>query len=345
MTTTGYVGTYTKKEGKGIYRFELDEAQGKLTEVTTGYELEASTYVQQHGPFLYAITKEGEDCGLASLRINDDGTLTLINQCLASQGGTGCYVDVSADGRFIFEAVYGNGLARIYEADPETGEIKRLIQEVAHQYPTGPKERQDGSHVHFLSQTPDGHYAVAMDLGTDKVVTYQFDEDGLHEYKVTDFEPGDGPRHITFYEDGHYAYIVHELSNYVSVVSYDDGAFEELERHLTIPEDAPSDTKLAAVRLSHDQQFLYISNRGDNSIAIFKVQEAGSSIELVDIVKSEGDFPRDFNITASDDYLVCAHQQGGYALVVFKRNKATGQLTLVDKQQTAPEGVCVQFLK
>ena len=92
MTTVGYIGSYTKKEGKGIYRFELDEQTGTIVEVETGYELEASTYVNQHDSFLYAVTREGEDCGIASFKIDQDGKISFINKCLASTKGSGCYV-------------------------------------------------------------------------------------------------------------------------------------------------------------------------------------------------------------------------------------------------------------
>lgn len=345
MTTVGYIGSYTKKEGKGIYRFELDEQTGTIVEVETGYELEASTYVNQHDSFLYAVTREGEDCGIASFKIDQDGKISLINKCLASTKGSGCYVSVSPNGKYIFEAVYGAGLARIYEANPTTGEVIRLIQELTHDYPTGPLERQEQPHVHYLGITPDEKYVVAMDLGTDKIVTYEFGDNGYSEYAVYDFEPGDGPRHIAFHENGKIAYVVHELSNIVSVMEYENGKFSEIERHATIPENFEGATKLAAVRLSHDQKFLYISNRGHDSIAIFKLGDNGSTISLVDIVASGGAFPRDFNITGSDDFLVCAHQEGDYEVVVFKRDKVTGKLEKADDNKNAPEGVCVQFLK
>lgn len=345
MTTIGYIGSYTKKDGKGVYRFQLDENSGKITEVETGYELEASTYVTQHQSYLYAITREGDDCGIASFEIQQDGQLTLINKCLASTKGTGCYISVSPDGKYVFEAIYGAGLARIYKANPETGEVEHLIQEIAHDYTIGPKERQDQAHVHYLDVTPDERYVIAMDLGTDKAVTYKFGDEGLTEYEVYDFEQGDGPRHITFHGNGKFGYVVHELSNMISVVEYNDGKIKELERHSTIPENFNNETKLAGVRLSQDQKYVYVSNRGHDSLAIFKVSETGASISAVDIVSSGGVFPRDFNITPSNDYLVCAHQEGDSIITVFKRDSVTGLLEKVDDHQTAAEGVCVQFLK
>ena len=92
-----------EKRGKGIYRFELDEQTGTIVEVETGYELEASTYVNQHDSFLYAVTREGEDCGIASFKIDQDGKISFINKCLASTKGSGCYVSVSPNGKYILK--------------------------------------------------------------------------------------------------------------------------------------------------------------------------------------------------------------------------------------------------
>ena len=344
MTTKGYIGSYTKKVGKGIYLFELNEDNGHISAVNTGYEIEASTYLAQTDDYLYAITKEGTHCGVAAFKKDHSGALTLINKCLASEAGTGCYISVSTDHNFLFEAVYGAGIARIYQLNKETGEIVKLIQELHHDYPLGSHERQEHSHVHYLNETPDGKYVVATDLGTDRVVTYEYSSEGLKEYKVSQFKDQDGPRHIAFHKNGEYAYIVHELSNYVSVAKYEDGEFKEIERHLTIPEDFNEDTKLAAVRLSHDQQSLYISNRGHDSIAVFTITDDGAGLNPVEIVKSGDQFPRDFNITESDDYLVCAHQEGNYDITVFNRDTHTGKLTPTDNQYNAPEGVHVSFI-
>lgn len=344
MTTKGYVGSYTKKEGKGIYIFELNEDNGEIQSVDTGYDIEASTYLAQTEQFLYAITKENEACGVAAFKKDENGQLTLINKCLASENGTGCYISVSSDHNFLFEAVYTAGIARIYQLNPDTGEVVKLIEELEHSYPTGTHERQDHNHIHFIRETPDHKYVAVTDLGADKIVTYTFGVEGFKEHAVSEFHAEDGPRHIEFHNNGKYAYVVHELSNRVSVVQYHDGKFEEIERHLTIPEDFTEETKLAAVRLSHDEQNLYISNRGHDSIAIFTVVDDGKGINPVEIVKSGGEFPRDFNITESDEYLVCAHQEGNYALTVFRRDTNSGMLIATDNQYTAPEGVFVDFL-
>ena len=161
------------------------------------------------------------------------------------------------------------------------------------------------------------------------------------QYAVSQFKNSDGPRHIAFSNDGRHAYIVHELSNEVSVTEYQDGKFIELERHSTIPSDFNGESKLAAVRLSHDGKHLYISNRGHDSIAIFEVLEDGRSLRSIEIQPSYDAFPRDFNITESDNYLICAHQEGESKVSIFERDNITGKLSLKDKKAIANEGVCV----
>lgn len=343
MTKSGYIGSYTKKDGKGIYRFVLDEASEAIEKVETAFDIEASTFIARHNQFLYAITKEGERCGVASFRVENDGELVLLNKCLDSVEGTGCYISVSEDGTYLFEAVYTAGIVRLYEVDAATGEVIRLIQELQHQYPTGPHERQEHPHVHYAQQTPDGKFVATCDLGTDRIVSYSFDREGYHVAAISEFTAGDGPRHIAFNENHPYAYVVHELANKVSVTKYVNGHFEEIASYSTIPEDFDGDTKLAGVHLSHDQRFLYVSNRGHDSIAVYKVSNAGDDLTLVEIVPTGGEFPRDFNISDDDQFIVCAHQEGDSPVTVLKRDQATGKLTLTDDHKHAAEGVCVIF--
>ncbi|PTG78006.1 hypothetical protein BU657_08130 [Staphylococcus chromogenes] len=344
MTVQGYIGSYNKKEGKGLYYFELDENQNRITQIDTAYELNASTYFDIYKDTLVAITKNDTYSGVATFKIKSDGQLEKTGECLDSLKGSGCYVAFSPDGQFVFEAVYGDGIARIYEFDEKNQKVVRLIEEVYHEYPKGPNvDRQDQSHVHYLEVTPEEKYVVAVDLGSDLLVTYHYGTKGLEVAHRTEMLPGDGPRHIAYHQSGRYAYVVNELSNTVVVMSYHDGQFQPLERHLTIPEAFLQPTKLAAVHLSEDQKFLYISNRGHDSIAIFKILEDGAKLQLVDIVSTGDVFPRDFNISPSGKQLVVAHEQGDSKVVVFERNIENGTLTKKDDAAFAAEGVCVKF--
>ncbi|UXU58018.1 lactonase family protein [Staphylococcus agnetis] len=345
MASKGYIGSYTKKNGKGLYFFELDEQTNHISKLETAYEINASTYFDIYENTLVAITKNDTHSGIATFNIKDDGKLEKVSECLDSLKGSGCYVSFSPDGQYIFEAVYGDGIARIYEFDKSSQKILRLIEEVYHEYSKGPNvERQDQSHVHYLEVTPEHKYAVAVDLGADLIVAYHYGQKGLEVAHRTQMLPGDGPRHIAYHKTGAYAYVVNELSNTVVVMSYQDGQFKEIERHLTIPDAYLQPTKLAAIHISDDQRFMYISNRGHDSIAIFEILQDGAQLRLVDFVSTGGSFPRDFNLSPSGQHVVVAHQEDESNVVVFERNEETGILTKCDDTSSAPEGVCVKFV-
>ncbi|MCO4332514.1 6-phosphogluconolactonase [Staphylococcus hyicus] len=346
MASKGYIGSYTKKEGKGLYYFELDEKANRISNIDTAYEINASTYFDIYEHTLVAITKNDTRSGIATFNIKEDGQLEKVSECLESVKGSGCYVSFSPDGEFIFEAVYGDGIARIYEFDKTTQKVTRLIEEVFHEYPKGPNvDRQDQSHVHYLEVTPEHKYAVAVDLGSDLIVAYHYGKHGLEVAHRTQMLPGDGPRHIAYHKTGAYAYVVNELSNTVVVMAYNDGQFKEMERHLTIPKAYLQPTKLAAVHISEDQRFMYISNRGHDSIAIFEIRNDGANLKFVDIVSTGGVSPRDFNLSPTGQHLVVAHQDEECQVVVFVRNTENGMLTKSDDSTSVQEGVCVKFLK
>lgn len=334
----GLLGSYTKNDGKGIYTFEIDTDLKKITSVETGYEVGASTYIQKHEDKLYGIKKEEQGAGIQSYQIGEK--LTVINDLLESTD-SGCHLWISRDGKYLLEAVYGSGVVRLYALD-DNGAVAQLI-DTHQQQGSGPnKERQDYAHTHYIQETPD-RYAVAVDLGTDEVITFTFGDEGFKQVGVLNVEPGMGPRHLVFHENGKYAYLFTELSNEVVVLSYNDGKFEMQEKYSALPEDFTGHSQGAAIRMSYDQQFVYASNRGHQSIAVYKVQGEGEALELVEIVSTHGDWPRDFNIDSSDKYLVCAHERDG-VLSLFERDEQTGRLTLLDDSARAPEAVCVQFL-
>jgi 6-phosphogluconolactonase len=135
-----------------------------------------------------------------------------------------------------------------------------------------------------------------------------------------------------------------ELDSTVEVLDYKDGAFSLLQKVTTLPKSHKEFNGLAAIRLTSDGKFLYVSNRGHNSLAVYKVKTGGKSIELVEIVKTEGDIPRDFNLAGNEHFIVVAHQDSDN-LTLFKRNQTTGKLSLIQKDFYAPEITCVLPVK
>lgn len=337
---TGYIGSYTKENGKGIYKFTIDEDKKVIHSVETGYEVQASTYIAKYQDHLYGIKKSDDQCGIQSYQIESDEILKATNDVLPHQS-TGCHISISHDGKYLLEAVYGDGVVRLYALDKDLN-IERFI-DTHQQKGNGPnKERQDNAHTHFIQETADHKYAVAVDLGTDEVITFSFGEDGFEQVHALKVAPGSGPRHLVFHENGKYAYLFTELSNEVMVLEYNQGQFKVLETYQALPEDFDGHSQGAAVRMSHDQRFVYVSNRGHQSITVYEVLGNGEALKNVGCVESGGDWPRDFNIDPSDRFLVCAHERSGH-LVLFERDIETGLLTMVDNTQKAPEGVCVIF--
>src|SRR5690606_4242642 len=219
------------------------------------------------------------------------------------------------------------------------------IQSVVAHEGSGPHERQEKPHTHFSGFTPDEKYVVAVDLGIDQLITYEIQEEGLKEVTRLSVKPGSGPRHIAFHPNGKHAYIMTELSNEVIALSYDsnNGSFTELQYISTIPGDFTDNSQGSAIHISKDGKFVYVSNRGHNSIAVFQVDETSGNLTLVERVSSGGDWPRDFVFDPTEKFLVGSNQESSN-LVLYSRDSDTGKLTLLDSDITVPYPVCVKFL-
>ena len=153
-----------------------------------------------------------------------------------------------------------------------------------------------------------------------------------------------GPRHIRFSPDGQYAYLLGELSSLLSVLKYnsEDGSFEHVQTAPTIPSDWTAHNGAAAIRISKDGRFIYVSNRGNNSVAVFKTTNLGSEIERIQLISTEGEFPRDMNWDESEQFLVVANQDTDN-VSLYARDDESGELSLLQKDFTVPEGVRVLF--
>ena len=193
--------------------------------------------------------------------------------------------------------------------------------------------------------TPDNR-VVVVDLGADKVYTFDVSAAGKLSLVTTfETEPGFGPRHIRFSPDGQYAYLLGELSSLLSVLKYDaaTGSFTLVQTVSTKPADWTEHNGTAALRVSDDGKFVYASNRGHNSIAVFAVSEAGAHLERIQLISTEGDFPRDFALDPSQAWVVAANQNTDN-VSVYRRDIETGLLELVHKDIAVPETVRVEFV-
>lgn len=337
------LGTYTKRKSKGIYSIQLDTESKKLEALKHEASIGHPTYVDGNTDLslLFAVSKTGDGKGgLASFVLNDEGNYEKKDELL-EEGAPPCYVAYDAEKHLVYTANYHKGEVAVYQTD-SAGTLE-LLDNASHSGQSV-HENQDAPHAHYFDLTPDQRYLVACDLGTDKVYTYKLDEDKrLKETAVAEMPAGTGPRHLTFHPNGEYAYVFGELSSDMLVFKYnsEDGSFSPLQTLSTIPDSHQEFNGGAALRITSNGAHLYASNRGHDSIVHFSVQSDGT-LERIGFTATEGEIPRDFNLTQDDNFLIVGHQDSDN-LSLFERNSKDGTLTLLQKDVYAPEVVCVQF--
>lgn len=332
-------GGYTRHDGQGIYRASLSTEQSHIDHPELYIKIDNPTYLTvTEQNILVTIAKEGDQGGLAAYDISTDQP-HLLNKVLAV-GAPPAYVSYDQKRQLIFAANYHKGQILVYRLSNEGLTLVATETHEGH----GPLPEQDSAHVHYTDLTPDQRLVVC-DLGTDEVSTYDVDDEGqLTLVKTFSTTPGFGPRHLVFNPNYSIAYLLGELSSKVQILAYEPalGQFTGLTTYDLIPEDYTEHNGSAAIRISHDGRFLYASNRGYNSLAVFKISADGLSLELIQQISSEGDFPRDFSLDSTENFLVCANQNSDNA-TLYKRDNETGRLTLLQKDIITPEAVCVYF--
>jgi 6-phosphogluconolactonase len=336
-----YVGTYTKAPSKGIYAYRFQSATGEVTPLGAAglaAETENPSFLAVHPNqrFLYAVNEvsryEGKDAGSVSAFAIDraTGTLTLLNR-VSSRGGGACHLSLDRAGKWLFVANYGGGSVAAFPVhdDGTLGEASAFFQ---HEGKSVNAARQSGPHAHETVVSPDNRFVLAADLGLDKVFTYRLDpaKGGLApgEPPFATIAPGSGPRHLAFRPDGKFVYVLKEMLSAVVAFRYDagGGTLAELQTLSTVPEGFSGDNSGAELATHPSGKFLYASNRGDDSIAIFRVDATKGTLTSAGRVSTQGKTPRGFAIDPSGRFLVAGNQNSG-TVVVFRIDQQTGGLT------------------
>ncbi len=332
------LGTYTRRESEGIYSITLDTEKAQLNDLELVAKESSPTYLaRSEKGATYCVTSVAEKGGIAAYDLD----FQLLNT-VTEAGAPLCYVAVDDARQLVYGANYHKGEVNVYKILPN-GALQ-AADAIYHEEPVGSHENQDHAHVHYTNLTPDNRLVVC-DLGTDRLYTYNVSPAGKLTvaaiYKAPD---ATGPRHLVFHPTYAYAYLVGELDSSITVLAYDatTGRFDAKQKVLAIPADFEGFNSGSAVRVSQDGRFLYTSNRGHDSLTVFAISEAGSHLEFVQRVSSEGDFPRDFALDKTERFLVCGHQNSDN-LTLYQRDETTGKLTCVQKDVYAPEVVCVLF--
>nr|WP_321841057.1 lactonase family protein [Paraburkholderia bannensis] len=338
------VGTYTGGKSEGLYVYRFDSKTGDAQQVSVAKTVNPSyLVVSRDKRFVYAVNELPGDNGPATTRGDvsafgfdaASGQLTFLDK-VSAQGNDPCYLSLSPDGKYLLVANYS------VAADPggsfavlpieQDGKLGQSVLTVHHEGGGPVKGRQDNAHVHSTVFSPDGRYLFTQDLGTDKLWTYRYTPDGTRglvspaEWRYTDVKAGTGPRHLVFGNDGRHAYLTSELAGTVSVFNYEDGhlKLEQVEK-LAEP-DFKGAVGAAALHLSPDGKFLYVSNRGDaNDISIFAVDPTSGKLKRVGRQASLGKSPREFAIDPSGQWLIVGNQNSD-TVYVFRRDQETGLL-------------------
>lgn len=346
---TAYIGTYTTGESKGIYKVTVDSENKKIENTELVAELGNPTYltISSDNKYLYSVIKKDDMGGVAAYSIDSStGDLKFINYQL-SKGSSPCYVSLDKENKFLFSANYHRGIVEVYPIG-ENGEVKPPSSVIQHEGSGPNKERQEKAHVHFSALTPDQKYLCAVDLGIDKVAVYNFHNGNLqkNEELSIKFKPGSGPRHMEFHPSGKFAYVITELSSEVAAFEYsgeNNRCFKEIEYVSTLPEGYNEENIASAIHISSDGKYLYAGNRGDDSIAVFSIDNLTGRLHFIEHISTEGSFPRDFEISPSENFILAANQNSSNVLV-FDVDKNTGKLTKAWNEIAVPNPVCVKFL-
>lgn len=349
--TLVYVGTYTGKGSEGVYIYRLDSVAGGLQPVgkATGLQNPSFLAIDPKDRCVYAVQESGREGGsvVALARNSTTGELTKLNE--QPSGGQGpCYVSVDREGRFALVANYGSGhVAMLPIADD--GRLQPVVSVIGHEGSSVNPARQKGPHAHSIVLDPANRFALAADLGIDKVMVYRFDTSQgkllLNDPPFTKCESGSGPRHIDFSRDGKYVYVIEELSSTVEVFAYDaeTGVLKPIQRVGTLPEGWQGANTCADVHVHPSGRFLYGSNRGHNSIAGYAIDESTGKLRLLGHESTQGKTPRNFAIDPSGTFLLAANQDSD-TIVSFRVNPDTGALTPTGQTCRVFMPVCVKMV-
>jgi 6-phosphogluconolactonase len=353
--TLVYIGTYTEGKSRGIYAARFDTAAGTLSTPELAAETKNPTFLALHpnGRWLYAVgeinnfggTRAGAVSGFSIEQ--KTGKLTLLNQ-QQSGGGGPCHVAVDRTGKCVLVANYGSGsvAALPLKADGKLGEPSTTIQ---HQGSSVNPQRQAGPHAHFITPDPANRFALACDLGLDKVLLYRLDavRGGLtpNAPPWAKVKPGSGPRHLAFHPNGRWVYLINEIASTLAVLAYDaeQGAMQELQTLSTLPDDFKGENICAEVQVHPSGKFVYGSNRGHDSITVFAVNSKTGKLSFVERQSTQGKTPRHFALDPSGRWLL-AENQDSNTIVVFRVDAKTGRLTATGQKMEVGAPVCVVFV-
>ncbi len=352
-----YVGTYTQDtKSKGIYVYSFDPSTGKVTDMGLAAETANPSFVaiDPNGKYLFAVnelqTYQGPNSGGVSAFTIDhaSGKLTFLNE-VPSRGADPCYILVDKAGKHVLVANYTGGSVAVFPIGPDgkLGEATAFVQHTGHG--TDPK-RQEGPHAHSIDLSPDQRFAFVDDLGLNELLVYKYDAaKGTltpNDPPYAKLDPGIGPRHFVLAPSGKFAYVVAEMGSSVTAFSIDlkAGSLKKLQTISTLPKDYKGENDDAELHIHPNGKFVYASNRGHNTIAVFAVDPAKGTLTQVQDEPTQGEIPRSFELDPTGKFLFAENEKSN-SVVIFRIDEKTGRLTATGEKIEVPSPVDVKFLK
>lgn len=351
-----FVGTYTKETSRGIRAYHFDPAAGRATDLGLAAELREPSFLAPHPnrKYLYVLSEiddypdgAGSSGSISAFTIDaSNGKLSKLNE-VSSRGAWPCHLSVDADGKMLIAANYKDGSIASFpiEDDGSLGEAVSFFQHEG----SSIHPRQEQPHAHSADFSLDNRFAFFSDLGLDQIKVYAVDPENAsmqpHSPPHVSAAPGSGPRHLAFHPSGRFAYGINELDSTVSVYGYDPaaGVLTARQKISTLPGDFAGENYTAEIQVHPSGKFVYGSNRGHDSIAVFSVDEETGRLAAVEQVSTQGKWPRNFSIDPGGQHLLAANQNSDN-IVIYRIDAASGRLTPTGEQLNLDTPVCIRFL-
>lgn len=356
-----YVGTYTRpiphvpeSRGDGIHQFELDVTTGELVDTGKVYHVDNPTFLAIHrnDRFLYACSEMAPaDGGTVTAYAIDEttGDLQLLNR-QSSGGKTTAYISVDKQSGFVMAANYmGDASVALLPIKPN-GYLNAPSSVHNHTLPAAGTvpSRQEKSHTHCIVAVPNNQFALACDLGLDKIFVYQLDHQNKclipNDPPFYDTHPGAGPRHLVFHPSMSLVYVLQELDSTITALAFDptNGRLSHRQTIAMLPDAFTENNTASEIQVSPDGRFLYAANRGHDSLSIYAIHPETGALDMVGHQATSGKTPRNFVIDPSGELLLAANQNS-HTIISFKINQQTGLLTQVATVD-CPTPVCLKII-
>jgi 6-phosphogluconolactonase len=337
-----FFGTY----GDSIHVSRFSSVTGKLTPPAAYPAGKNPSFLAVHPklPFIYAVNEQ-EESTIASFSFDPKTGALQPGNSVTFPGGGPCYVSIEKTGKAALVANYGSGNVVVLPVRSK-GVLGTQLQSHQHKGKSVNPDRQEGPHAHIFNTDPSGKFALCCDLGVDKVFVYPLDTaaPSLGTPREVSVKPGSGPRHFAFTPDARFVYVIKELDMTVVGFAWDgkNGAMTEIQTITTLPRPAQAGDSCADIHVHPSGNFLYASNRGHDSIAIYKIEKNTGLLTAIGHESTKGQTPRNFAIDPTGKYLLAANQNSDN-VVVFKIDTKTGLLAATGEEITLPKPVCIAF--